>query len=86
MTKWFALALTIVATLVTMQACTDPSTSQVALLTDSTRWQELEQAIPMLMDSAGTPGLSVAITTDSGVVWGKGFGVGNTETGDPVDT
>jgi CubicO group peptidase (beta-lactamase class C family) len=40
----------------------------------------------MLMDSAGVPGLSIAITTDSGIVWSRGFGVRSAETGDPVDT
>ncbi len=86
MTRRYALVLILSATLTTMLACTDHSLDQVALLTDSTSWRELEHQVPVLMDSAGVPGLSIAITTDSGIVWSRGFGVRSVETGDPVDT
>ena len=86
MIRRYALALILSATLATTPGCTNQSPDQVAVLADSTGWRELEQVIPMVMDSAGVPGLSIAVTNDSGVAWGRGFGVRNTETGDPVDT
>jgi CubicO group peptidase (beta-lactamase class C family) len=86
MTRRYALALILSASVTTAPGCSNQAPDQVALLTDSTRWRELEQVIPVVMDSAGVPGLSIAITTDSGIAWGRGFGVRSTDTGDPVDT
>jgi CubicO group peptidase (beta-lactamase class C family) len=44
----------------------------------------LEKAIPTLMETAGVPGMSIALIRDGEVVWSRGFGVKNTKTGEPV--
>ncbi len=46
---------------------------------------ELEQTIPALLDSGAVSGLSIAVASDSGIVWSRGFGVRNADTGEPVD-
>jgi CubicO group peptidase (beta-lactamase class C family) len=38
------------------------------------------------MESGGVTGLSIAITADTGIIWSRGYGSRNVETGDPVDT
>jgi CubicO group peptidase (beta-lactamase class C family) len=48
---------------------------ELLALTSAARLAQLELRIPELMDSAGVTGLSIAVTTDSGVVWSRGFGV-----------
>lgn len=45
---------------------------------------KLETAIPELMDSNTIPGLSIALIGDGEIKWQHGFGVKNTDTGDPV--
>ena len=42
-------------------------------------------AIPELMDRFGVPGVSVAVIDDFEVVWAKGYGVADIETGARVD-
>ena len=44
----------------------------------------LEKAIPALMETAGIPGMSIALIRDGKVVWSRGFGIKNTKTGEPV--
>jgi CubicO group peptidase (beta-lactamase class C family) len=44
----------------------------------------LEKAIPALMETAGVPGMSIALIRDGKVVWSRGFGIKNTKTGEPV--
>ncbi len=56
----------------------------LATLTTAERLAELDSIIPALMDSGDVTGMSIAITTDSGIVWSRGFGVRNTETQEPV--
>ncbi|MGB2908715.1 MAG: serine hydrolase domain-containing protein [Candidatus Aminicenantaceae bacterium] len=46
---------------------------------------ELEARIPELMREAGIPGLQVALIRGGRVLWHRGFGIKNTQTGDPVD-
>ena len=53
-------------------------------LTSAERLAQLELRIPELMDSAGVTGISIAVTTDSGVVWSRGFGVADSVGGEPV--
>ncbi len=53
-------------------------------LRSAERLAQLELQIPALMDSAGVTGLSIAVTTDSGIVWSRGFGVANSVGGEPV--
>lgn len=45
---------------------------------------DLEQEIPKLMEKAMIPGLSIAVIRDGAILWNRGFGVKNTETGEPV--
>lgn len=44
----------------------------------------LEKAIPALMETAGIPGMSIALIRDGEVVWSRGFGIKNMKTGEPV--
>ena len=44
----------------------------------------LERGIPALMETAGVPGMSIALIRDGEVVWARGFGIKNTITGEPV--
>jgi len=46
---------------------------------------QLETAIPELMQKAGIPGLQIALIREGRVLWDRGFGIKNTQTGDPVD-
>ncbi len=46
---------------------------------------ELEARIPELMRAAGIPGLQAALVRGGRVIWHKGFGIKNTQTGGPVD-
>jgi len=41
----------------------------------------LEQKIPLILDSVSIPGISVALINMDKLVWTKGFGVSNKETG-----
>ena len=45
----------------------------------------LGDEIPRLMEAAIVPGLTVAVIRDGEIVWARGFGVRNVETGEPVD-
>ncbi len=44
----------------------------------------LEARLPTLMKEANVPGLSVALLRDGELVWQRGFGLKNAQTGDPV--
>jgi CubicO group peptidase (beta-lactamase class C family) len=44
----------------------------------------LEKAIPKLMETAGIPGMSIALIRDGEIVWAHGFGIKNVKTGEPV--
>ena len=46
---------------------------------------ELEAAIPELMQEAGIPGLQIALIREGRVLWHRGFGIKNTQTGETVD-
>src|SRR5437762_14113290 len=47
-------------------------------------WSELEQAVRKEMRESGTPGAAMAIVEGDRVVFSRGFGVANIETGEPV--
>lgn len=49
------------------------------------RINELERAIPALMDSGAVTGLQIAIVADGKLAWTRGFGVRSAETEAPVD-
>jgi CubicO group peptidase (beta-lactamase class C family) len=44
----------------------------------------LENEIPKLMEKALIPGMSIAVLQDGKLVWNRGFGVKNANTGEPV--
>jgi CubicO group peptidase (beta-lactamase class C family) len=44
----------------------------------------LEKTIPALMETAGIPGMSIALIRDGEVIWSRGFGVKKSKTGEPV--
>jgi CubicO group peptidase (beta-lactamase class C family) len=44
----------------------------------------LAERLPQLMKEASVPGLSVALLRDGELVWQRGFGVKNAQTGEPV--
>jgi CubicO group peptidase (beta-lactamase class C family) len=80
------MSVAVAALIAVVQACVSPSADPIDTLTDAERLAELERVIPMALDSGGVTGLSVAVVSDSGVVWSRGFGVRNVATGEPVDT
>jgi CubicO group peptidase (beta-lactamase class C family) len=45
---------------------------------------DLEETIPELMKAANIPGLSIAVIRDGELLWTRGFGVKNVQTGEPV--
>jgi CubicO group peptidase (beta-lactamase class C family) len=45
---------------------------------------DLETTLPPLIEAARVPGLQIAVIRDGKVVWTQGFGVKNTESGEPV--
>lgn len=45
---------------------------------------DLEKTIPELMRAANIPGLSIAVIRDGKLLWMRGFGVKNSQTGEPV--
>src|SRR5688572_33382137 len=45
---------------------------------------KLEEVATQEMSSTNTPGASIAIVRDGQIVWSKGLGVANVETGQPV--
>jgi len=65
--------------------CARSEPDPLATLTSETRLHELEGFIPALMDSAGVPGLAMAIVSDTAIEWSRGFGVRSAETGAKVD-
>jgi CubicO group peptidase (beta-lactamase class C family) len=44
----------------------------------------LEKVIPSLLETAGVPGMSIALIRDGKVVWSRGFGIKNAKTGERV--
>jgi CubicO group peptidase (beta-lactamase class C family) len=46
--------------------------------------EELENSIPILMDKARIPGLSIAVIQDGKIMWSKGFGIKNVKTDEKV--
>ncbi|MBC7920836.1 MAG: beta-lactamase family protein [Ferruginibacter sp.] len=50
------------------------------------RLKQLQAALPSMMDSTGTPGLSIALIENGKVTWSAGLGVKNKSTKEPVST
>ncbi|MBD1938387.1 serine hydrolase domain-containing protein [Microcoleus sp. FACHB-68] len=46
---------------------------------------DLQQQIPQLMQRSGVPGVAVAVVRDREILWSRGFGVKNTDSGQPVN-
>lgn len=67
--------------------CCSRAQDEAPLKTDLDRQvhiASLEKTIPMLMETAGIPGMSIALIRDGDLVWSCGFGIKNTKTGEPV--
>ena len=67
--------------------CCRPAVGQASLKTALDRKERvaaLEKTIPVLMETAGIPGMSIALIRDGEVVWSRGFGIKNSKTGEPV--
>jgi len=60
-------------------------TQQKPVLSDGEAIGSLERDIPRLMKLSHVPGLSAALIRNGKVIWHKGFGVMNAETGQPVN-
>ncbi len=50
------------------------------------RSKQLQDALPSMMDSTNTPGLSIALIENGNVTWSGGLGVKNKATQEPVST
>ena len=46
--------------------------------------EKLEEAVPQSLAARGVPGTSIALIRDSACVWAGGFGIGNSDTNEPV--
>ena len=74
--------------LVWIQACRQDASQELnspSTLTAAEKLVTLERTIPALLDSGAVTGLSMAIVDDSTIVWARGFGTRNAESGEPVD-
>jgi CubicO group peptidase (beta-lactamase class C family) len=80
----YTLGCLILAVSVGVQACAQDRPTRLDALTSQEALAGLEAAIPVLMDSGGVTGMAIAITSDTGVVWSRGFGVRSVETEEPV--
>jgi CubicO group peptidase (beta-lactamase class C family) len=67
-----------------VHACARENPTRLEALTTPEAIAGLEEAIPALMDSGGVTGMAIAITSDTGVVWSRGFGLKSRETEEPV--
>jgi len=76
----FALLLTI-----SLNLSTPGQRLQPRATLDKANVTRLEQMIPALMTEADIPGLSIAVISDSKVVWTHAFGVTNSDTKTPVN-
>lgn len=76
----FALLLT-----VSLNAHTAGQRLHLRATPDNATVTRLEQMIPHLMTEADIPGLSIALISDSKLIWTHSFGVTNTETKIPIN-
>ena len=67
-----------------VHACVGDDPTRLDTLTTQEAIAGLEGAIPALMERGGVTGLAMAITSDTGVVWSRGFGLRSVETKEPV--
>jgi CubicO group peptidase (beta-lactamase class C family) len=80
----YTLGCLILAASVGVQACAQDRPTRLDALTSQEALAGLEDTIPALMDSGGVTGMAIAITSDTGVVWSRGFGLRSVETEEPV--
>ena len=66
---------------IVLMASVAPASAQMS---GSLPLEALEARIPGLLDSAGVPGLSIAVIEDGRLAWSGAFGVRNVESGEPV--
>jgi CubicO group peptidase (beta-lactamase class C family) len=78
--RWSAACLLLSAALCSAQKSSQP------VPINSAAEARLEKDIPVLMEKAGVPGLSIAIIRRGKTVWSEGFGVRNEQTKAPVTT
>jgi hypothetical protein len=81
-----AFTLGLCANLPACAADRETEPDQLSALLSADDSSRFEAGITALMDSGAVAGLSVAITSDSAIVWSKGFGLRNRQTGESVDT
>ncbi|MGD2294937.1 MAG: beta-lactamase family protein [Candidatus Aminicenantes bacterium] len=68
--------------------CQSQSQKDTALKTDvsvNKLITKLEKDIPVLMEKARIPGLSIAVIKNGKIIWTEGFGIKNTKTGESVN-
>ncbi len=82
------IPVTAICTLTFLSACVPDvamEPDRLAALLSAEEHSRLEAEIPALMESGRVTGLSIAITTDSGIAWSRGFGIRDSETNASVD-
>jgi CubicO group peptidase (beta-lactamase class C family) len=82
---WIDTAGVFLAALATHACSEQQGPSPLEILPSPERAAELALAIPALMDSAGVPGLAIAVVADGGVAWSAGFGTRSADSGGEVD-
>jgi len=81
-----ALTLGICANLPACAPDREAEPDQLSALLSGDDFSRFEDGIAALMDSGAVTGPSIAIATDSAIVWSKGFGLRSLQAGEPVDT
>jgi CubicO group peptidase (beta-lactamase class C family) len=76
-----AAAVVVISALTTQACARQEDPSPLELLPSPERAAQLRLAIPALMDSAGIPGLAMAVVTDGGIAWSAGFGTRSADSG-----
>ena len=68
-----------------MTQCTGRRQSTITATSSSALLADLERLIPTQMVAAAVPGLAIAVIANGELLWDRGFGVKDNESGDPVD-
>jgi len=72
------------AALLSVQSCDSAPVSRLENLKTPEAISELEERIPVLLDSGQVTGMAVAVTSDTGLIWSGGFGLRRADTREPV--
>ena len=83
---WLAITVVICASAAACFPDADVAPDQLAALSSTEEHARLDSVISNLIATGDVTGLSIAITTDTGIVWSRGFGVQHQETGEAVNT